>query len=142
MTLRLAPCLLLAACGTIRGYEGERAPPEERATIVSHAPANVRVRVVDVDGVDIDRKWSQGGTLELRPGLRAITLRLAGRLPHELVDLPFFEVANCATVDILVDVEAGRRYVFVASVQAEDEAAYEITDAETERVVASWDLRR
>jgi len=65
-----------------------------------------------------------------------------GRLPHELVDLWFFEVANCATVDILVDVEAGRRYVFVASVQAEDEAAYEITDAETERVVASWDLRR
>lgn len=150
MTHRLACILLLFGCaGTIRGYEGEPLPAEETAVIVSHSAPAVRIQIAELDGQKLDRKWSQGGRLELRPGEHWIALDVTwGALgPTSWLSvgiLPWFAIneatARHATADILVHVEAGKRYVLVARVSSEEEALYEITDAETGAHVAGQRL--
>jgi hypothetical protein len=140
MPCRLAPCLLLFACGTIRGYEGERLPREERAVIVSHCASAVSVQIVDIDGRKLDRSWLQGEKLELSPGVHHITLDVTwgalGRTAWLSWGIgPWLAVNEAternATAEARVNVQAGGRYVFTASVTSRDLAVFEITDAET-----------
>ena len=144
MTPRLASLLLLASACTIRGHDGDLAEGEE-AVIVSHCAGAVYVRILEIDGKEIDRDWYQGGTLELAPGYHRIVLDVTWKALDRTAWLSWGPLtwlavnaatARDASVDIGVNVKPGRRYVFTASVTSRDMPTSELVDAETDELVA------
>ncbi len=130
---------------TIRGYEGERLPKDERAVIVSHCASAVDVRIEEISGRRLDLQWSQGGKLELAPGGHRISLRVTWAALGKTAWLswgliPWLAVNEAterrASFDVLVNVKPGRRYVFTASVTSREMPVYAIVDAETDELVA------
>jgi negative regulator of sigma E activity len=117
---------------------------------VSRAAKVVVARIVALDGADADEQWRRGDRLELTPGRHSITLDLTENVVGDptvsitLTDLVYDLMAvganavgaREARVFVVVNVEAGRRYLFVARVSSDGEATYEITDAETGAVVS------
>ncbi|MHC4450632.1 MAG: hypothetical protein ACYS0E_10945 [Planctomycetota bacterium] len=145
-----AACLLLAACtSTIRGYEGEELPSEELAVIVCHKAKAQSVRILSIDGVKTNVSWKAGDCLQLAPGTRRLFVRVhwtAGLYGGGIdpVSLGFGAVdaasAREGVIEVLVSVEAGRRYIFGARNPSDGRVVFEVVDSQTDELIAGQRL--
>lgn len=144
-------CLLLAACtSTIRGYEGEDRPPEELAVIVCHKAKAQSVRILSIDGVKKNIPLRAGDCLQLAPGTRRLFVRVhwtAGLYQGGIDPLSLgFGAVDAASaregvIEVLVAVEAGRRYIFDARNPSDGRVVFEVVDAQTDELIAGQRLR-